>query len=337
MEEASPTPRVSVVIPTYNRAHTLRDAVASVLAQRFRSLELLVVDDGSTDGTGALVRAVRDPRVRYIAREHAGVSSARNAGVQHARGELLAFLDSDDVWRPDKLTHEVAFLDRHREADAVFSDLEKLDGERAYASFMRQTAVFSRYLRDRRYPDGLMLSPREMRLILLEEVPIKPSALTLRRAAFERTGGFDEGWSSSEDWEFLLRFARAHRIGYLDRPLAVLRVGADSLHRVDQARGEQAMIRLLRRERRLLRGDREAVAAVQRGLVSRVKHFGWHYLDTGRPGAAARVLVRGFLLTRRPGLLARAAAALLPRRPARGEVRSAARGDAAPPARRATG
>jgi hypothetical protein len=106
---------------------------------------------------------------------------------------------------------------------------------------------------------------------------------------------------------------------------------------VDQARGEQAMIRLLRRERGRLRGDREAVAAVERGLVRRVKHFGWHYLDTGRPGAAVRVLVRGFLVTRRPGLLARAVAALLPRRPARGEVRSGARGDAARPARRATG
>jgi glycosyltransferase involved in cell wall biosynthesis len=338
MESTSHVPRVTVVIPTYNRARTVGDAVASVLAQRFDDLEVVVVDDGSTDGTAGVLARVRDARLRYVAGRHAGVSAARNLGVKHARGELVAFLDSDDLWRPDKLTHEVAFLDRHPEADAVFSDLEKLDGDRSYPSFMRETAVFADYLRDAPRPDGLMLSTREMRLILLEEVPIKPSALTLRRTAFERAGAFDETWSSSEDWEFLLRFARDHRIGYIDRPLAVLRVGDDSLHRLDQARGERAMIRLLIRERALLRGDREALAAVERGLVSRVKHFGWHHLDSGRRRAAAAVFLRGFLLTLRAGLLVRAVAALMPwpvpaQRP---EVRSAARVRGARPAPRST-
>jgi glycosyltransferase involved in cell wall biosynthesis len=312
MESLGRSPRVSVVIPTYNRAHTVGDAVASVLAQRFDDLELVVVDDGSTDGTADVLSRVRDRRLRYVAGRHAGVAAARNLGVKHACGDLVAFLDSDDLWRPDKLLHEVAFLDRHPAVAAVFSDLEKLDGGRAYASFMRETAVFSDYLRHRAYPDGIAFSTREMRLILLEEVPIKPSALTLRRTAFERAGAFDEMWSSSEDWEFLLRFAREHRIGYIDRPLTVLRVGADSLHRLDQARGERAMIRLLRRERALLCGDREALAAVERGLVSRVKHFGWHYVDVGRRRAAAAVFLRGFMVTLQAGLLVRAVAVLLP-------------------------
>src|SRR5262249_45705893 len=158
------------------------------------------------------------------------VSAARNLGVRHSRGELLAFLDSDDLWRPGKLACEVDFLSRHPEVDAVFSDLEKRDGDRVYPSFMRQTAVFSRRLRGHSYPDGLVLEPREMRLCLLEEVPIKPSALTVRRTAFEEVGGFDENWSSSEDWEFLLRLARGHRFAYLDRPLAVLFISPDSLH-----------------------------------------------------------------------------------------------------------
>jgi glycosyltransferase involved in cell wall biosynthesis len=311
MESTPRVPRVTVVIPTYNRARTVGDAVASALAQRFEDLEVVVVDDGSTDGTGDVLARVRDTRLRYVPGRHAGVSAARNLGVEHARGELVAFLDSDDLWRPDKLTHEVAFLDRHPEADAVFSDLQKLDGDRSYASFMRETAVFAHYLRGGPYPDGVMLSTRAMRLILLQEVPIKPSALTLRRTAFERAGAFDETWSSSEDWEFLLRFAHDHPIGYIDRPLAVLRVGDDSLHRLDQARGERAMIRLLLRERALLRDDREALAAVERGLESRVKHFGWYYLGSGRRRAAAAVFLRGFLLTLRAGLLVRALAALM--------------------------
>jgi Glycosyl transferase family 2 len=303
---------VSVVIPTYNRAHSVVDAVASVLAQSFEDLELIVVDDGSTDDTGDRIGAVRDPRLSYVRAGHAGVSAARNLGVRLTKGELLAFLDSDDLWRRDKLSREVALLTRRPDIDAVFSDLEKRHGDRVYPSFMRETAVFSARLGGESYPDGLLLSVREMYLCLLEEVPIKPSALVVRRAAFERVGGFDEEWTSSEDWELLLRLSRRHRFAYLDVPLTVLFISPDSLHVVDQSRGETAMVRLLNRERDRLAGDAEALAAVRRGLVTRIKHFGWHLLDQGRRTAACRVYLRGFALTGDLGLLARASVAWLP-------------------------
>ena len=304
---------VSVVIPTYNRAHTVIDAVRSVLRQTHRDLELIVVDDGSTDDTAARLETVADPRMRVIMGRHAGVSAARNLGVSKASGQLVSFLDSDDLWHPDKLAAEVAFLTRHPEVHAVFTDLEKRHGEQVFPSFMRETAVFSRRLRGLAYPDGLVLEAREMRLCLLEEVPIKPSALTLRRAAFDAVGGFDESWSSSEDWEFLLRLAREHRFGYLDRPLAVLYISPDSLHILDQSRGETAMIRLLARERARLGDDVEALAAVRRGLVSRIKHFAWYYADAGSRRRACVVFFRGFRLTADLGLLARAVAVWLPR------------------------
>jgi glycosyltransferase involved in cell wall biosynthesis len=303
---------VSVVIPTYNRAHAVTDAIRSVLLQRFEDLELIVVDDGSTDDTGERIRAIRDARLRYVRGSHAGVSAARNLGVRYASGDLVAFLDSDDVWRPDKLAREVELFSRRPDVDAVFSDLEKRHGERVYASFMRETAVFSRRLRAGSYPEGLLLSSREMYLCLLEEVPVKPSALVVRRRAFERVGGFDESWTSSEDWEFLLRLARAHRFAYLDRPLVVLFISPDSLHLVDQSRGETAMIRLLGQEQRRLAGDPEALAAVRRGLVTRVKHLGWHLLDQGRRAGASLVYLRGFVLTGDLGLLLRAGSAWLP-------------------------
>ena len=155
---------VSVVIPTYNRAHTVLDAVWSVLTQRFRDLELIVVDDGSTDDTAARLAAVGDPRLQVIMGRHAGVSAARNLGVAKASGDLIAFLDSDDLWHPDKLACEVAFLTRHPEVDAVFTDLEKRHGDQVFPSFMRETAVFSHRLAHARYPEGLVLEPREMRL-----------------------------------------------------------------------------------------------------------------------------------------------------------------------------
>jgi glycosyltransferase involved in cell wall biosynthesis len=304
---------VSVVIPTYNRAHTVMDAVRSVLTQTFGDLELIVVDDGSTDDTATRIGAVTDARLRYVRGRHAGVSAARNLGVSRASGGLIAFLDSDDLWHANKLACEVGYLARHPEVDAVFSDLEKRHGDRVYPSFMRQTAVFSRRLAGAAYPDGLVLEPREMRLCLLEEVPIKPSALTLRRQAFEAVGGFDETWSSSEDWEFLLRLARTHRFGYLDRPLAMLFISPDSLHIVDQSRGETAMIRLLLRERLALTDDAEALAAVRRGLVRRTMHFAWHHVDRGRRAPAFRIFLRGFTLTGDLGLLARALAVWMPR------------------------
>jgi hypothetical protein len=305
--------RVSVVIPTYNRAHSVVDAIASVLGQSYRDLELIVVDDGSTDDTPSRVTAIADRRLSYVRGRHEGVSAARNLGVQRSRGELIAFLDSDDLWQHDKLVQEVACLDRHPHADVVFSDLEKRHGDRVFPSFMRETAVFSRRLRGRSYPQGLVLEPREMQMCLLEEVPIKPSALVVRRKAFDRVGGFDEAWTSSEDWEFLLRLARSHRFVYVDRPLAVLFISPDSLHLTDQSRGEAAMIQLLSGEQERLAEDPEALAAVRRGLIRRIKHCGWHHLDHGRRGPAFRVYVRGFALTGNFGLLARALAAWVPR------------------------
>jgi glycosyltransferase involved in cell wall biosynthesis len=305
--------KVSVVIPTYNRGRSIVDAITSVLTQRHADLELIVVDDGSTDDTASRVAAIHDRRLRYVRGEHEGVSAARNLGVKRAGGALLAFLDSDDLWRPDKLASEVAVLTHHPAVDVVFSDLEKRDGDRVYASFMRETAVFSRRLRGGSHPDPLVLEAREMQLCLLEEVPVKPSALVVRREAFERVGGFDEAWTSSEDWEFLLRLARHHRFAYLDRPLAVLFISPDSLHIVDQSRGEEAMIRLLMREQQRLAADGEALAAVRRGLVTRAKHCAWHHIDHGRRARACRVYLRGFSHTGDIGLLLRAAATWIPR------------------------
>ncbi len=303
---------VSVIIPTYNRGPVVGRALASVLAQTRGNLEALVVDDGSTDDTAARMSGVDDPRVRYVRRPHAGVSATRNAGVALASGQLIAFLDSDDLWKPDKLAREVGFLERHPHVPAVFSDLEKHDGDLFIPSFMRDSPLFGRRLAGVSYPDGVVIPRREMYLYLLQEVFIKPSALTLRRDAFQRTGGFDERWSSSEDWEFLLRLARWARFGYIDRPLAILRLSADSLHRIDQPRGETAMLRLLAREQAALRHDAEALAAVRRGLLERVKHFAWYYDDADHRLMATRVYLRGFHITRDPRLLVRAVGVWVP-------------------------
>ena len=149
--------KVSVVIPTYNRARVVGEAIDSALAQTHERLEVIVVDDGSTDDTAERVGRRRDPRLRYVRREHAGVSSARNAGIAAATGDLVSFLDSDDLWKPEKIETEVAALARHPEAGGVFSDLEKREGATVVPSFMRRTRVFARLLGGRAFPEGLLL------------------------------------------------------------------------------------------------------------------------------------------------------------------------------------
>ena len=108
-------PRVSVIIPTFNRSDYLRQAIASVLAQTFSAFEIVVVDDGSTDDTAGAVAVFNDPRIIYLFQENAGRSSARNHGLSQARGEYIAFLDDDDLYLPDKLAVQTDFLDAHQE------------------------------------------------------------------------------------------------------------------------------------------------------------------------------------------------------------------------------
>jgi glycosyltransferase involved in cell wall biosynthesis len=295
--------RVSVVIPTYNRAYILAGALQSVLSQSFHDFEVLVVDDASTDATRELVTQFADARVRYLRQDtNRGVGAARNLAVESARGEYISFLDSDDVWRADKLQREVSFLDSTQEIDAVFSDLEKTDHGRVCESFMRTTPVFGKRLPTERYQDPQVLPQHEMYLCLLQEIPIKPSALTVRRRLFSEIGVFNSSLRSGEDWEFLLRFARLHRFGYIDAPLCQLRVLTDAVHCSRVEEDKLATIAWLSAHRQTLSG---AVHAANLGIADMTKHLAWHYERYSR-WKAARAFVRGFLLTRDVGLLARA-------------------------------
>jgi len=112
------SPRVSVIIPTYNRAQMLVECLESVISQTFTDYEVIVIDDGSTDDTGELVKPYLD-RIEYIKHENKGNAAARNSGLDIARGELIAFLDSDDLWLPGKLEREVDYLDGHPDVDMV--------------------------------------------------------------------------------------------------------------------------------------------------------------------------------------------------------------------------
>jgi glycosyltransferase involved in cell wall biosynthesis len=304
-------PLVSVVIPTFNRSRLVCEALESVLSQTLRRLEVIVVDDGSTDDTAEQIGALSDSRIKYVRRPHGGVAAARNAGIAVAAAPLVSFLDSDDLWKAPKLEREVAFLDGNGDVDVLFSDLEKTDGSIHVSSFMRTTPVFSHVLEGSSFAGGGRVPRAAMLACLLEEVPIKPTALTIRRNTFSRAGTFNERWTSSEDWELLLRLAKCAQFAYLDEPLAILRVQSSALHRSDAENGDRAMLALLRREATTL-DDPWARAAARRGIGAVSNHLALVCLARGRRRAAVSACLRGAVDSRDVTLIFRGIGVYLP-------------------------
>lgn len=205
---------ISVVIPTYNRRHWLPETIQSVLQQTFSPHEVIVVDDGSTDGTGEWLQKAF-PQVRYLWQQQSGPSAARNQGARLATGNWLAFLDSDDRWLPAKLERQVAFLQEHPEFQAVHTnEIWIRNGRRVNPKKRHQK--FGGWI----YPQCLPLCI------------ISPSSILLSRELWEWSGGFDESLPACEDYDLWLRIAAEHPIGYLDEPLIVKYGGhADQLSR----------------------------------------------------------------------------------------------------------
>jgi hypothetical protein len=305
--------KVAVIIPTYNRAYILNQAIESVLAQTMEDFELIIVNDGSTDGTAETVRRFSDSRIRYIQQQNAGPGLARNRGAAEATSQYISFLDSDDLWTPDKLSSCLTVLGNQPKARGIFHDLEWRYGDEVRTSFVRaHSAGMLAWLAGGSYPEGTLIPDRELHLMLLQEVPIKPTTLIVDSLAFKASGGFNS-WASAEDWEFLLRFTRKNRLAYLDRPLGVIRVSADSAHLKENARNFTCACELLSNERLLTPShDTEALRAISAGITDTAKAVSWRYLQSGKRVAAANTCLRGFAKTGNVELLFRAGAVYLP-------------------------
>jgi len=291
----SESPAVSVVIPAYNRANVLGRAIDSALAQTRRDIEVVVVDDGSSDDTEAVVEGYDDPRVRYVAHgANRGVSAARNTGVDAARGEYVAFLDSDDEWVARKLERQLAAIES-RGPGWVGAYCEPLVPDPS--PFARAVAWASGLVRR----DGVTEGGRELADALLRmQVFMSPgSTLIVERAVLESVGGFDEGLRIYEDWDLVLRVLAVGKLAHVDEPLAVIHASGDPPGAVYAAN-----------DRRYLDRNAELVAELAgRGIdVERVHRLGvaGHFLSGGefrealsyldwnvavRPADAARVLL----------------------------------------------
>jgi glycosyltransferase involved in cell wall biosynthesis len=203
---------VSVVIPAYNAERFVGEAIESVLAQTHPDVECIVVDDGSTDGTAAVVRAF-GPRVRTLEQANKGVSAARNAGVRVATGSLLAFLDADDRWSPDRLSRMLEALAGAR-ADVVACACRLIDADGAPIGTLRMEPM----------------PTVESLLTFHGTLASLGSNMLIERAAFDALGVWDERLRLSQDWELLFRLVASERaLAYLDEPLTDYRRHPGSL------------------------------------------------------------------------------------------------------------
>jgi glycosyltransferase involved in cell wall biosynthesis len=202
-------PQVSVIIPTYNRSWIIKEAIDSVLAQDYKEFELIVVDDGSTDHTSDVLDSSRNV-IKVLSQKNKGVSAARNRGIAEASGQFIAFLDSDDLWLPQKLSAQVEFF--NQTPNALICQTEEV--------WIRNGLRVNPKKRHKKL-SGMIFKPS------LELCLVSPSAVMIQRSLFDRVGEFDETLPACEDYDLWLRISCRFPVHLIDRPLIIKRGGHD--------------------------------------------------------------------------------------------------------------
>lgn len=230
------TPLVSVILPAYNAQAYIAQAVDSVLTQDYANLELLVIDDGSTDGT-ANHPMLQDRRIRVFQQNNAGPAVARNLGLAHARGELIAFIDADDLWLPGKLTAQVNYLQAHPDISIVFGGFQRWEPAANGSFVIPEVPPPAGTTHTLTQPSGWIYTD-----LLLDSVVHIITAM-VRRPVFDAVGLFDTQLPTGEDYDFWLRASRQFKIDQLARTLACYRIHSTSLTTI--ARPESNEYRVL--------------------------------------------------------------------------------------------
>lgn len=261
-DRVSQARNISVIIPTWNRAHKIVAAIDSVLAQSYGFYELIVVDDASTDHTDEVVRVYmeKDSRIRYHKQPvNGGAAAARNTGVQMSEADIIAFLDSDDIWLPEKLEKQMAYWELHPDYSLIYSKFRYREGsEGGYDPFADT--------------DGKTMEG-DLYLQLLESNVIGTPTVLVDKGAFLACGGFDESLRALEDWEFAVRFAKDYLIGFTDAYLTECMIERKTSVSADNEEHFRVRFRMLKDHREILEqnGKLEYLIA---GLFSAAQQVG---------------------------------------------------------------
>ena len=197
--------KISVVIPSYNRAHTIVKAIESVQSQSYPVDEIIIVDDSSTDNTGQIVKSIDDDRIKYFYLEkNNGAAGARNYGVSQTRNDIIAFLDSDDVWHHDKIEKQIALKNENPHLRLIYTAYVRIydSSEEIYPDMSGKTRL-----------EGDMLSQ-----ILFENTVGTPTIL-MEKSLFDEIKGFDVALRSLEDWDLTIRAAKKTSFGFVPEVL----------------------------------------------------------------------------------------------------------------------
>lgn len=269
-------PTVSVAIPCYNGGRYIREAIESALGQTAADLEVVVLDDGSTDRSGEIVQAIGDPRIRYLRQDNRGLAATRNRLIREARGEYVAFLDQDDYWHPDKLERQLAMFRADARIALVYSDCFVVNAE---------GVVLGRWSRRNRFYRGHAFGP------LLERNFIPLVSVIMPRAVFAELGEF-QPYKICEEYDLFLRCAAHYAIDYVEQPLACYRIHSGQFSRNYEIAVRELVSIYEGWRRQIDGGDRGLAASLSRSLAMAYYNAGKSAVYVDRDMQKARGYLR---------------------------------------------
>lgn len=298
---------VSVIMPTYNRAALIGDAIQSVLDQTYDRLDLLLIDDGSTDNTENIISQFNDPRLKYVRQENKGAAAARNHGLALRTGAYVAFIDSDDIWFPEKLELEIEVMKTLPEVGVVCSDFSSIDeaGNSERSHLRSYFSVLNDY--GLRYEDVFnnILAKELARLDKAEKVYwgdiyetmlfgniILTSTSLFRKEVFDKVGYFDTKYVTLEDYDFFLKVAKIFPVALIDKPLIRYRYNSIQLSgELFFGRLCENLIEIFKKNIESIRGSNLYKAnkvKIRRRLGAYFAQYGYYYFAQENTTAAAK-------------------------------------------------
>ena len=239
---------VSIILPTYNRAHLIKRAVNSVLNQSYKDFEMIIVDDNSTDNTIEIINSINDERINVIRHDtNKGPSAARNNGIRISRGEFIAFLDSDDEWLAKNLEKQVSvFKNADSIVGMVYVGMLNINGEQ------------------KKYIPPPHVTRREGNLysdLLTDPTIVYPSTTTIRKRCLLEVGMFDEHFRAGEDWDLWIRLAKHYHFKYIDELLVINYAVSDSITHKENYRLSQSYKMILEKHYEEIAEDKKTLAS----------------------------------------------------------------------------
>lgn len=253
---------ISVLIPLYNKSKSIVTTISSVLSQTYKDFEILVVDDGSTDGSGEIIQSIKDDRIRYFRKKNGGVSSARNYGIEKAQYDWIALLDGDDLWKPIFLEEMVEMIQRYPKAALYGSGyaFQYINNEDEDIPDLTLPKNFAGYVED-------------YWSIAKDNILFTSSSVVINKNVFDAIGKYDEQLIRGEDVDLWFRIALHYPVAFLNKPLAIYRLQAENRSNIGVAESNKCLIWNLERFKKYELSNSNFKIAVDNWRMAHISNF----------------------------------------------------------------